>query len=85
MGNGGLVPGTYQYRDDNGGEIVQGNECYLHINLIDPVAYKRIKAEAGQPFTYELFLRHKDVKFEGYDGGCTGDASVGYGLYRVGD
>ena len=83
MGNMGLEPGTYHYRDDNGNEIVQGNDCYLLINRGE-AAQERIKAEPGEPFSYFIQHRHKYVSFEGYDGGCSGDASVGYGLYRAG-
>ena len=45
---------------------------------------ERIKAEPGEPFSYPLRPHHKYVSFEGYDGGCSGDASVGYGLYLAG-
>ena len=83
MGNMGLEPGTYHYRDDNGNEIVQGNDCYLLINRGE-AAQERIKAETGGPFSYFIQHRHKYVSFEGYDGGCSGDASVGYGLYLAG-
>ena len=82
-GNPGIVPGQYEYRDDNGNKVVQGNDCYLEVNLGDP-AQKRIDAVAGQPFTYRIQHRHQNVSFRGYDGGCTGDSSVGYGLYRIG-
>ena len=36
IGNGGLEPGTHEYRDDNGEKAVQGNNCYLVVNRADP-------------------------------------------------
>ena len=36
IGNGGLEPGTHEYRDDNGEKAVQGNNCYLVVNRPDP-------------------------------------------------
>ena len=84
LGNGGVEPGTYEYRADDGNNVVQGNNCYLEVNRGDP-AQERINAVAGQPFTYSIRHRHQYVSFSGYDGGCTGDSSVGYGLYRIGN
>ena len=83
IGNLGLEPGTYQYRDDNGNETVQGNDCYLYVNL-GQATQERIKAEPGEPFSAFLQPSQQYVTFEGHDGGCTGDASVGYGLYLAG-
>ncbi len=60
------------------------SNCYLLVNRGDP-AQEKIKAEAGQPFTYYIQHRHQYISFTGDGGGCTSDPSVGYGLYRVGD
>lgn len=83
LGNGGIEQGKYEYQDDTGNKIVQGDSCFLTINLGTP-AEERIQAEKGKPFNTYIHHRYRYVIFEGYDGGCTGDASIDYGLYRVG-
>ena len=82
VGNLGAEPGTYKYWDDNGDDIVQGDNCYLTVNRGE-FNQERIDAVAGEPFIYFIQHRHKHVSFTGDDGGCTGDSSIGYGLYRT--
>ena len=83
FGNGGIVSGKYEYQDDTGNKIVLGDSCVLKINLGTP-AQESIQATKGQSFWEYIQDKHQYVIFEGYDGGCTGDPAIGYGLYRVG-
>ena len=79
IGNGGLHPGTYEYRDINGGRVARGDGCHLMINRGDP-SQKRIQAKDGQPFSYQLRPNHQYVSFGGFKGStCDGQ------LYRMGD
>ena len=78
IGNMGLKPGTYEYRDNNGGEVVARDGCYLMVNRGDP-KQRRISADAGQTFSYQLRPHHQNVSFGGFKGSrCSG------GLYQMG-
>lgn len=88
-GEDGLAPGTYEYRDFDGGAIVTGQNCSLHINYREPQEWKEIHLRVGQPFTFTLELHHNRVHLDGrtgpYHDGCTNKIVSGEGLYRVGD
>ena len=82
-GEDGLSPGKYEYRDDNGGTIVNGYDCHLFINGKGT----KVELKYGKPFTITLKPRNKQVELDAgrYRDGCTGAWSkIGFGLYRIG-
>ena len=87
-----LVPGTYEYRDYDGGVIVTGQFCSLFLNYDDSdrTKLRRRDLQKGQPFRIILRPQSGMVYLDGgggpYHDGCTDTINVsGEGLYRVGD
>ena len=77
-GNGGLEPGRYEYRDTNGGEIVNESGCYLEVNR-GTSEQQRVHLVEGSTFSVTLGPIHGYVSFGGYkDSSCHGS------LYRMG-
>ena len=88
-GEDGLAPGTYEYRDYDGGAIVTGLNCSLHVNYREQQEWREIPIRSGLPFTFKLEFHHNLVHLDGrtgpYHDGCTNKIVSGEGLYRVGD
>ena len=80
IGYGGdqLLPGTYEYRGDNGDyrvKAVGGDSCPLSLNKKVGLTDRRLKLLHGEPFTFQFFQYH----------GTVGHLCYWGSLYRIGD
>ena len=84
LGNGGILSGKYEYQDATGNKIVQGDSCFLIVNM-DGQNREMIQAVKGEPFIEYIQDKHGRVIFQGENGGCTGSPAIGYALHRIGN
>lgn len=68
VGNGGLEPGLYEYRDSNGDKVVKQGGCLLRTNLGERGQFES-ELPVGGTFTAKLGPIHRYVSFGGCDGG----------------
>ena len=68
-----LLPGTYQYREKEGGHRVNGRWCSLKLN-IDSDEESKVALTYGEPFQFTFHTYHGRVRLN-----CSGY------LYRIGD
>ena len=78
IGNGGLKPGRYEYRDTQGRDVVNESGCYLRVNLGEP-NQKEVQLAEGSTFSVKLGPIHGHASFGG-----RGSSSCRGGLYWMG-
>lgn len=75
-GHGQLLPGTYQYVSQNGGERVTDSGCVLYLNHGSDEETV-VEMIYGEVFRFSLYTYHNRVRLDEYD--CNGY------LYRIGN